>query len=69
MPRRARVVIPNYPHHIMQRGHNMQVIFRSDDDYLYYLDNLRDWKEKLSCKVYSYCLMTNHVHLIIDPGE
>ena len=47
----------------------MQVIFRSDDDYLYYLDNLRDWKEKLSCKVYSYCLMTNHVHLIIDPGE
>jgi len=69
MPRTARVVITNYPHHIIQRGHNRKVIFRSDDDYLYYLDNLRDWKEKLSCKVYSYCLMTNHVHLIIDPGE
>jgi putative transposase len=69
MPRTARVVIPNYPHHIIQRGHNRQIIFSSDDDYLYYLDNLSNWKDKLSCKVYSYCLMTNHVHLIIDPGE
>lgn len=69
MPRTARVVITNYPHHIIQRGHNRQIIFSSDDDYLYYLDNLSNWKDKLSCKVYSYCLMTNHVHLIIDPGE
>jgi len=69
MPRTARVVITEYPHHIIQRGHNRQIIFSSDDDYLYYLDNLSNWKEKLSCKVYSYCLMTNHVHLIINPGE
>ena len=58
-----------YPHHIIQRGHNRQVVFASDEDYQYYLDNLCEWKEKLGCKVYAYCLMTNHVHLIVDPGE
>jgi len=69
MPRTARIVINSYPHHIIQRGHNRQVVFASDEDYLYYLDNLREWKAKLGCKVYAYCLMTNHVHLVIDPGE
>ncbi|MDD5168316.1 MAG: transposase [Syntrophales bacterium] len=69
MPRKSRIVIGGYPHHIIQRGHNRQVIFASDDDYLYYLDNLHEWKEKLGCLVYAYCLMTNHIHLIIDPGK
>ena len=69
MPRTARIVVMGYPHHIIQRGHNRQVVFASDEDYRYYLDNLREWKEKLGCKIYAYCLMTNHVHLIVDPGE
>ena len=68
MPRTARIVVMGYPHHIIQRGHNRQVVFASDEDYRYYLDNLCEWKEKLGCKVYAYCLMTNHVHLIVDPG-
>lgn len=69
MPRRARLVLPNCPHHIIQRGHNRQVVFVEKEDYLYYLDALREWKEKLGCKIYTYCLMTNHVRLVIDPGE
>ncbi len=69
MPRTARIVITGYPHHIIQRGHNRQAVFASDADYQHYLDNLREWKEKLKCKVYAYCLMTNHVHLIVDPGD
>jgi putative transposase len=69
MARTARIVVMGYPHHIIQRGHNRQAVFASDADYQYYLDNLCEWKEKLGCKVYAYCLMTNHVHLIIDPGE
>lgn len=68
MPRTSRIVLPDCPHHIIQRGHNREVVFTSDDDYLYYLENLKEWKERLSCKVYAYCLMTNHVHLIVDPG-
>ena len=69
MPRSARIVVAGYPHHIIQRGHNRGLVFASDEDYLYYLDNLKEWKEKLGCKVYAYCLMTNHVHLIVAPGE
>ena len=44
MPRKSRIVISGYPHHIIQRGHNRQVVFVSDDDYLYYLDNLGNGK-------------------------
>jgi len=69
MPRTARIVVMGYPLHIIQRGHNKQVVFASDEDYQYYLDNLCEWKEKLGCKVYACCLMTHHVHLIVDPGE
>ena len=67
MPRTSRIVLPNYPHHIIQRGHNRQIVFASSEDYLYYLENLKEWKKRIGCKVYAYCLMTNHVHLIIDP--
>jgi len=63
------LVLPNCPHHIIQRGHNRQAVFAGDDDYLYYLDNLKEWKDKLGCKLYAYCLMSNHVHLVIDPGD
>jgi len=69
MPRTSRIVIAGYPHHIVQRGHNRQTVFATDGDFLYYLENLREWKEAYGCKIYSYCLMTNHVHLIIEPGE
>ncbi len=69
MPRRGRVVLADYPHHVIQRGHNKGIVFVNDGDYQYYLQNLKEWKEKLSCKVYAFCLMTNHVHLVIDPGE
>jgi REP-associated tyrosine transposase len=69
MPRTARIVIANYPHHVVQRGHNRQAVFAGEDDYRYYLDNLAEWKSKYECKVYAFCLMTNHVHLVVDPGE
>ena len=69
MPRIARIVIADYPHHIIQRGHNRQVVFVGDEDYLYYLENLKEWKKTFKCKVYAYCLMTNHVHLIVSPGK
>jgi putative transposase len=69
MPRSSRIVVANYPHHIIQRGHNKQTVFASDQDYLYYLENLKEWSEAYGCKVYAYCLMTNHLHLIIDPGH
>ena len=61
--------MPNCPHHIVQRGHNRNVVFVADEDYQFYLDNLREFKEKLDIKLYAWCLMTNHVHLILEPGD
>lgn len=65
MPRKSRVV-PDYPHHIIQRGHKRGVVFLGDKHYLSYLETLRAWKEALGSKMYAYSLMTNHIHLIAD---
>tara|TARA_B110000495_G_C22976518_1_gene573624 strand:+ start:486 stop:749 length:264 start_codon:yes stop_codon:yes gene_type:complete len=67
MPRKARVILPNTPHHIVQRGHNKRAVFVEKADFLYYLANLREWEKILKVLVYGYCLMTNHIHLIVDP--
>jgi len=47
MPISARIVIPNTPHHIVQRGHNRQTVFVSDDDYNYYRENFIFFKKSL----------------------
>jgi len=68
MPRGPRVVLTDYPHHVRQQGHNRKTVFAKPADYRFYLDTLAEWKSKLGCRIYAYCLMTNHVHLIVDPG-
>jgi putative transposase len=69
MPRMGRPVLPNYPHHIVQRGHNRQVVFAEEGDFRRYLEDLRELKDAFGVQVYAYCLMTNHVHLLLAPGE
>ena len=69
MPRKARIVLAKCPHHVVQRGHNRQRVFRRTSDYQRYLEDLQAWKTELGCRVYAYCLMSDHVHLIIDPGD
>ena len=67
MARLARVVIPEYPHHVIQRGNRRQQTFFCDDDYRLYLKIMSEWTERCRLAVWSYCLMPNHVHLIIVP--
>ena len=69
MPRMGRIVLPNYPHHVVQRGHNRPVVFAAEQDYQRYISDLRELKDVFGVKVYAYCLMTNHVHLLLEPGE
>jgi putative transposase len=70
MPRRARIAVAHYPHHLVQRGHNRRAVFVTDRDRLTYLETLREFRAELGgLKIYGYCLMTNHVHLIVDPGD
>lgn len=67
VPRSGRLVLPGYPHHIVQRGHNKQVVFAEDAYYQYYLNTLAEFKEDFQVVVHAYCLMTNHVHLLLEP--
>ncbi len=67
MPRAARIVIENVPHHITQRGNNRQDVFFTDDDRLQYLAFLKDRSETYGLTILGYCLMTNHVHIVAIP--
>jgi putative transposase len=69
MPRTGRLVLPNHPHHVIQRGHNRTSVFEEEVGARLYLGTPAEWKGRLGCKVYAYCLMTNHVHLVLDPGD
>jgi len=67
MARLARVVAVGYPHHITQRGNRRQTTFFGDDDYRAYLDLLRRFGPAARLDVWAWCLMPNHVHLIVVP--
>ncbi len=69
MPRIARVVIPDFPHHITQRGNRNQRTFFSDDDKRFYLYLLKEQLKKVPIKIWSYCLMDNHVHFVAVPQK
>ena len=69
MARRPRHTVPEYSHHITQRGNNRQDVFFADEDRQLYLSLLRENSEKFGFEVQGYCLMTNHVHIIGVPRE
>jgi len=66
MPRTARILLNNVCYHIINRGNQKQNIFLEKLDFEKYLEILKHYKNKYNFKLYAYCLMLNHVHLIID---
>ena len=69
MPRRPRVILPNVPQHIIQRGNNRQACFYADEDYQVYLEWLKEYADKTECNIHAYALMTNHVHLLVSTEK
>ena len=67
MARMARVVVPGFPHHVTQRGNRRQRTFFRKDDYRAYLELMAEWCGECGVGVWAYCLMPNHVHLIVVP--
>jgi len=67
MPRIARVVAVDLPHHITQRGNYGQDVFVDDADYLKYSEWLQEYTTKYGLSILAYCLMRNHVHFIAIP--
>ena len=68
MPRPPRQVLPGIPHHVTQRGNRRQPVFFSDADYARYLSLLGHACRKCGTSVWAWCLMPNHVHLILVPS-
>ena len=69
MARLSRVVIPGVPHHVTQRGNRREATFFEDGDYQLYLDLLAEAARAAAVEVWAYCLMPNHVHLIVTPSD
>ena len=69
MARLARVVMEGVPHHVTQRGNRRQAVFFSDDDYGAYRTLLAEGCRAAGVEIWAYCLMPNHVHLILVPAD
>jgi putative transposase len=67
MPRVARTVLVDTPLHVVQRGINRANCFHDASDYRAYLRFMGESAERFGCSVHAYCLMTNHVHLLLTP--
>ena len=69
MARMPRVVVPSFPHHVTQRGNRRQKTFFGIDDYLYYIELLAECSNLAETEIWAYCLMPNHVHLVMVPSH
>ena len=67
MTRLARIVVPSCPHHVTQRGNRREAIFFEEGDQEIYRDLLAEQIHQGGVEVWAYCLMPNHVHLIVVP--
>jgi len=69
MARLPRIVIPGYPHHVTQRGNRRARTFFEENDYALYESLLSEAARKAEAEIWCYCLMPNHVHIIITPSD
>src|SRR5271165_1591020 len=67
MARSARVIAPGMPHHVTQRGNRRQQTFFGEEDYQRYLERMAQFCRAEQVAIWAYCLMPNHVHLIVVP--
>ena len=69
MPRQARLVLENVCYHVITRGNQKNTVFRDEDDYRQYLKLLARYKARFASKIYGWCLMNNHVHIVMESGS
>src|ERR1700722_588556 len=69
MARLSRIVVPGLPHHVTQRGNRRQPLFTAPGDYAPYRDLLAERRQANGVACCAYCLMPNHVHLVLAPAE
>ena len=69
MPRPLRPIAEGLVYHGINRGNNRQDVFGEEGDYLAFLKAVADLQQRRPFDLYGYCLMRNHIHLLIRPRE
>jgi len=69
MPRPLRPIADGLVYHVINRGNNRQTVFSSEGDFTAFLKAITDLNERLQFDLYGYCIITNHIHLLIRPRE
>ncbi|OGX16028.1 MAG: hypothetical protein A2166_05275 [Omnitrophica WOR_2 bacterium RBG_13_41_10] len=69
MPRGTRILLDKVCYHIINRGNQKQNLFLEESDFEKYLQLLKHYKKKYTFKLFGYCLMPNHIHLILQPKQ
>ena len=69
MPRKARQKSILNTYHVILRSVNQQIIFEDKQDYLYFISILKHYKKSCNYKLYAYCIMDNHIHLLMEEGD
>jgi putative transposase len=69
MARRPRLLASGVLYHVIVRGNHRQKTFLNESDYQAYLERLGRYRKRLAVTVYAYCLMPNHVHLLVETGS
>ncbi|MGQ0531053.1 MAG: transposase [Panacagrimonas sp.] len=69
MARLPRLCVPGYPHHVIHRGNDRQVVFREPADFEMFLSLMQQYAQTEKVAVHSYVLMSNHLHLLATPEE
>jgi len=69
MPRQARVLLDNVCYHIIARGNEKRVIFRDESDFGKYMTLILKYKERFGAKIYGWCLMPNHIHMVVESPQ
>lgn len=69
MARKPRLFAPGVLYHVIVRGNNRQKTFFNDGDYQAYIARLVRYRMQFGVTIYAYCLMSNHVHLLVETGS
>jgi len=69
MPRQARLLLENVCYHVITRGNQKNTVFRNEEDYRQHLRILARYKARFACKIYGWCLMNNHAHIVMESDK
>ncbi len=69
MPRKPRVYYDGALYHVMVRGNNGEKVFESEKEKQEYTNIIKGYKDRYHFKIYAYCIMDNHAHLLIEVGK